>query len=743
MRKIITSLLIGLLLIVSCENPSDSESSSIAVSGISLDYSSAGLALDEGDSFTVTATVSPSNATEQTVDWSSLDESVASVSGGTITAQGTGTTTIIAEAGDYTAAISVTVETEMVDVTGVALSSSSEELDMSDSVQGTVQLTATLSPSDATNTAVNWSSSNSSVATVDIYGLVTAVAAGSATITISPVDTDYTASCLITVTEVESTVSVTSVTIDQDDLSLTEGDSTQLSATVYPSDATDSSLNWSSSDSEVAIINAAGLVCALSAGTSTITVTTIDGNYTDSVLLTVEELVSDDYLEKGISALFDSDFDTAIEYIDLAYDTDTENQPEIALWKSLALLASTTISDEVQEIAAAAGLTDYPTTLNDLIFGDFSTEMEVLDYADTYSYWDGSEMIYEIYESYSYLPSITLPTTYDADDLYNDDDEGLDILNVSEYSIAILYNLGQSYSDGLTDPLTSIVSVLTETNEEVITCLEAVDTSTSISLSADMLFPGESDYELTEMGWPTENGEFADYVIGEAEFNTVIGTFELINFLLNYSLSVTYDAEFDTLVELMVDSIANGGVTDTSLFPEYPMSEMLAEYDLTDEYLDAAKTSFSSALGHFADAAEDIRTRTDSSSPFAISQAELGDEIWNNIDNSLSIVSEFCTLLKGSVDDEGTTIVIPCYDWDSADVFSDYSETTISSGDNILALEINASALFDQSLLDPANFIEMDSNREPIIYCLSNDYTTYSEVTSMDSIDDSYYSINF
>ncbi len=84
-----------------------------------------------------------------------------------------------------------------VSVTGVSLSDTLADLD----VDGTYQLEATITPEDATNQNVSWSSSDESVASVDEDGLVTAVAEGSATITVTTEDGSYTASCSITVTD--------------------------------------------------------------------------------------------------------------------------------------------------------------------------------------------------------------------------------------------------------------------------------------------------------------------------------------------------------------------------------------------------------------------------------------------------------------------------------------------------------------------------------------------------------------
>ncbi len=168
---------------------------SVSVTGISLSQSN--LYLSEGERATLTATVSPSNASNRAVTWSSNVPSVATVSSnGTVTAisAGTATVTVITDDGDYTASCVVTVTQP---VSSVLISQSNLYLNKGESAM----LTATVLPSDASNRAVTWSSSVPSVATVSSNGTVTAISAGTATVTVITDDGDYTASCVVTVTE--------------------------------------------------------------------------------------------------------------------------------------------------------------------------------------------------------------------------------------------------------------------------------------------------------------------------------------------------------------------------------------------------------------------------------------------------------------------------------------------------------------------------------------------------------------
>ena len=253
----------------------------ISVTGVSLDKSSA--ALTVGGSVTLNATVTPSDATNRNVTWSSSDRSVATVSAGVVKAVGVGTATITVTTADggKTASCTVTVSAPVVNVTGVTLDQESATV----KVGGTLTLVATVEPSDATNQNVTWASNNETVATVDATGKVTAKAAGEATITVTTEDGSKTASCVVTVSS--SAVSVTGVTLNKTSVSLEEGENETLVATVAPSDATNMNVTWKSDNTAVATVDATGKVTAVKAGTATITVTTADGNKTATCQVTV------------------------------------------------------------------------------------------------------------------------------------------------------------------------------------------------------------------------------------------------------------------------------------------------------------------------------------------------------------------------------------------------------------------------------------------------------------------------
>ena len=170
------------------------EPAPVAVSAITLDANS--LELQEGDSQSLTATISPSNANNKKVLWISSNSSVATVAEGVVTAVKAGQATITAKSDDggKTATCEVTVVAKAVLVESVSLDKTSVELKEGEEVS----LTATVKPGNATNKNVIWSSSNETVASVT-DGKVSALKSGETTITVTTEDGAKTAECKITV----------------------------------------------------------------------------------------------------------------------------------------------------------------------------------------------------------------------------------------------------------------------------------------------------------------------------------------------------------------------------------------------------------------------------------------------------------------------------------------------------------------------------------------------------------------
>ena len=151
--------------------------------------------------------------------------------------------------------------------TGIRLTKTSAELDEGE----TLELFYKLEPSDATTQGVVWASDNADVATVDEDGIVTAVKAGTATITVSVKgQPEIKATCTITVKS--STIAVTKLTLSESSAEVSIGKTLTLSCTIEPSNATNKELIWSSSNETIATVDAQGVVTGVKAGTVTITV---------------------------------------------------------------------------------------------------------------------------------------------------------------------------------------------------------------------------------------------------------------------------------------------------------------------------------------------------------------------------------------------------------------------------------------------------------------------------------------
>jgi uncharacterized protein YjdB/formylglycine-generating enzyme required for sulfatase activity len=158
------------------------------------------------------------------------------------------------------------VTDKTVAVTGVTLNETAFGLNPDD----TKDLTATVSPANATNKRVSWLSSVPRVARVDNDGVVTALTDGKTTITVITDDGRKTASCTVTV----SSIVVTGVTLDRTQLPLWVGGSDTLTATVSPDEAPNKTVSWETSDSSKVTVDSNGMVTAIAEGTATITART-------------------------------------------------------------------------------------------------------------------------------------------------------------------------------------------------------------------------------------------------------------------------------------------------------------------------------------------------------------------------------------------------------------------------------------------------------------------------------------
>lgn len=232
------------------------------------------------------ATLLPLNAENRDLIWTSSDTSVATVdSNGLVVGLKAGQAVITATSASNENAKDTCVVSVIQRVTSITLNKTTASVYTSDSGK-TVQLTATALPQDADIRTITWKSSNPEIASVDSTGKVYGVSAGNAVITaISNMVPDVTATCNITVLQ-----RARQVYLDNYNISLLRGESTQLNATVWPEDTSDKTVTWSSSDPAIATVDQNGLVTTTQAGIVTITATCADGSgQSTSVDITVEK----------------------------------------------------------------------------------------------------------------------------------------------------------------------------------------------------------------------------------------------------------------------------------------------------------------------------------------------------------------------------------------------------------------------------------------------------------------------
>ena len=220
------------------------------------------LNLDVGETFQMITRLYPSDTTDPTIKWSTSDPSIAVVSDkGLISALSSGKAEITATCGNVSARCVVTVMG--VEPTSISLNVHSLFLKEGQSAR----IEATVNPSDATVKDLKWTSSAPSIATVSNSGVVNAKSGGYVIITVQCGSVSSTCEVWVSM----QTIEVEKVSLNKTNVMLMVGNTEQLKATISPSDATDKTVNWSSSNSSIASVNSSGLLTAKSAGTAIIT----------------------------------------------------------------------------------------------------------------------------------------------------------------------------------------------------------------------------------------------------------------------------------------------------------------------------------------------------------------------------------------------------------------------------------------------------------------------------------------
>lgn len=246
-----------------------------------IKLSNTNVKLAEGNTKTITTEISPANASSKSVAWSSSNPSVATVNvRGVITAISEGSCTIMAQATDGSGKKALCRVSVIKPVTSVVLNAHS----ISWNVGKKAHFYPTVTPDTATNTAVIYTSSNPKVATVSEKGLLTAVSAGTCTITCMAADgSGKFDTCTVKVKQ-----PVTGITITGDS-EVNAGSSVVFKATVTPTNATNKNVTWSSSNTAVATVDENGKVTGVSAGKAVIKCASKDGNTITSKIINVKQ----------------------------------------------------------------------------------------------------------------------------------------------------------------------------------------------------------------------------------------------------------------------------------------------------------------------------------------------------------------------------------------------------------------------------------------------------------------------
>jgi uncharacterized protein YjdB len=228
-----------------------------------------------GEKQTLLGFVTPVNASVPTLSFKSTSESVASVSSdGTITAVGVGTADIIVSTQDgsnVSSSISITVTGKKVEKITVSGKSAME-------VGDTQTLTTVIEPSDATDRSLQYSSSDTDIATVSTKGFVSANDVGTVTITVQTTDGSNLSSS-ITITVSEKQIKVSSIALNlPGEKEMAVDESRTITAIAFPLDATNPELEWYSSNEDVLTVDSDGMITGVEAGNAIIIVSATDGS---------------------------------------------------------------------------------------------------------------------------------------------------------------------------------------------------------------------------------------------------------------------------------------------------------------------------------------------------------------------------------------------------------------------------------------------------------------------------------
>jgi uncharacterized protein YjdB len=224
-----------------------------------------------GETTQLTAVFTPAGTAQTNIEWSVNNEEIATVdSNGLVTCMGAGEIRVTVQSLDNP---TIHAEKEILcvasrPITGIAISGETNGI-----IEDEIQLTATLTPSNTTETDILWESGNNTIAEVTQSGLVTLKSVGTVKITATSNSNELVYDELLINVAAEA-IPVVSITVNGT-TPIEVGSSEQFSVTYNPADTTEVGVVWTSSNQNVATVNSSGLVTAISTGTATIMATSM------------------------------------------------------------------------------------------------------------------------------------------------------------------------------------------------------------------------------------------------------------------------------------------------------------------------------------------------------------------------------------------------------------------------------------------------------------------------------------
>ena len=256
-----------------------------SVTNITVDPSEVNLAIGEYKTFH--ASISPKNLSGVRLKWKSSNDKVVKIieeNPLTVTVQGvSGGNAVLSAINEDNIVVGYSHITVRQPVTGIKLSDTNVTINLQ---AKSIQLRAIVYPENAQNKAIKWTSSNTQIARVNDNGLVTLLKPGEVTIIATSVDNpEVTALCNISIE-----IPVASVALDEKETTMYVGQSKRLTYTVLPVNASKNAVTWSSTNTRVATVDAAGRVTARQVGTTVIMLKSIDGGHTAYCTVNVRQI---------------------------------------------------------------------------------------------------------------------------------------------------------------------------------------------------------------------------------------------------------------------------------------------------------------------------------------------------------------------------------------------------------------------------------------------------------------------